>query len=136
MNPDFQRAHVWSSTQQTAYVEYILKGGASGKDIYFNNYDYTDSTAQSVVVDGKQRLTAVREFMAGRLPIFDGHFVSDFDDSVFRIHVARFHFIVNNLPTKALVLQWYLELNTGGVLHTSEELDRVREMLRKETAGR
>jgi len=37
MNPDFQRGHVWSKEQQIAYVEYLLKGGASGRDIYFNH---------------------------------------------------------------------------------------------------
>jgi hypothetical protein len=33
-----------------------------------------------------------------------------------------FVFAVNDLPTRAAVLQWYLDLNTGGVVHTSHEI--------------
>ncbi len=43
-----------------------------------------------------------------------------------------FVFCVNDLQTRAEVLQWYLDLNEGGVVHTSEELNRVRAMLAKE----
>jgi hypothetical protein len=39
---------------------------------------------------------------------------------------------VNDLKTREEVLQWYLDLNSGGVVHTEEELNRVREMLEKE----
>lgn len=37
LNPDFQRGHVWTESQQIAYLEYILRGGKSGRDLYFNN---------------------------------------------------------------------------------------------------
>ena len=30
LDPDFQRAHVWTETQQIRYIEYILQGGKSG----------------------------------------------------------------------------------------------------------
>lgn len=36
MYPDFQRPHVWTAEQQSRYVEYVLKGGMSGLDIYTN----------------------------------------------------------------------------------------------------
>lgn len=36
LDPDFQRAHVWSRSQQISYVEYFLKGGMSGLDIFLN----------------------------------------------------------------------------------------------------
>ena len=36
---------------------------------------------------------------------------------------------INNLKTKKEVLTWYLEMNTGGTVHTDDELDRVRKML-------
>ena len=34
LNPDFQRGHVWTEEQQTAYIEYLLMGGMSGRTIY------------------------------------------------------------------------------------------------------
>ena len=36
LNPDFQRGHVWTEPQQIAYVEFLLRGGKSGRDFYFN----------------------------------------------------------------------------------------------------
>ena len=37
MCPDFQRGHVWSAEQQVAIVEFLLRGGRSGKKVYFNS---------------------------------------------------------------------------------------------------
>ncbi len=36
LNPDFQRGHVWNEAQQIAYVEFVLRGGQTGKNVYFN----------------------------------------------------------------------------------------------------
>jgi hypothetical protein len=38
-------------------------------------------------------------------------------------------FNINDLKTKAEVLQWYLDFNTGGTVHSDEEITRVRKML-------
>jgi hypothetical protein len=42
---------------------------------------------------------------------------------------------VNELKTRREVLQWYLDLNAGGVVHTTKEIERVRELLAKEGEG-
>ena len=34
MQPWFQRQHVWTEDQQVAYIEFFLKGGISGRDIF------------------------------------------------------------------------------------------------------
>ena len=126
LNPDFQRGHVWTPQQQTEYVEYILAGGLSGREIYFNckgwqgNYE-----GPFVIVDGKQRLHAAREFLANRVPVFGGHYYKDIDGYM----DAYFIFKVNDLPTRAQVLKWYLEMNTGGTPHTEEEINKVKKML-------
>ena len=36
LNPDFQRGHVWTEAQQIAYIEFLLRGGKTGRDLYFN----------------------------------------------------------------------------------------------------
>ena len=36
VDPDFQRAHVWEEVQQQRYVEFILRGGQSAKELMFN----------------------------------------------------------------------------------------------------
>jgi hypothetical protein len=44
-----------------------------------------------------------------------------------------FDFIVNDLRTRKEVLQWYLDLNTGGTIHTSDEIEKVKRLLAAET---
>ena len=128
--PDFQRGHVWTEDQQSAYVEYVLRGGMSGKDIFFNHPGWMrDWKGNMVCVDGLQRLTAVRLFMANGLRILDqGYTLNDFEDKPDLI-TARFRFHVNDLRKRKDVLKWYLDFNSGGTVHTQDELDRVQSML-------
>lgn len=128
LNPDFQRGHVWAREQQTAYVEYILKGGVSGREIYLNCNGWMGSyKGPFVIVDGKQRLEAVRAFLRNEVPVFNYYF-KDFTDRL-PTGSAFFCININNLKTRKEVLQWYLEMNTGGVVHTKEELNRVKNLL-------
>ena len=61
MNPDFQRGHVWTREKQIAYVEHLFKGGKTGCDILFNHSGWNKSfKGDMVLVDGKQRLEAIR----------------------------------------------------------------------------
>ena len=134
MDPDFQRGHVWTSEQQTAYVEYALRGGVSGREVYFNCPGWTAGRRRGfVLVDGKQRLTAVQGFLEDRVRAF-GLLYSEFEDRLSGIDPC-FFINVNDLPTRSQVLRWYLEMNTGGVVHTPEEIARVEALLKKEGAS-
>lgn len=139
MNPDFQRGHVWTEEQQVAFVEYLLRGGMSGKDIYFNapfwNRSVTDGKYNSfVLVDGLQRLTAALKFVNNKLRVFRdldktnhiGYLFSDFEGRPSLDFCFKFH--VNDLQTRAEVLKWYLEMNSGGTPHSQEELNRVSKL--------
>ena len=129
MNPDFQRGHVWTEEQQIAFVEYALRGGVSGKDIYFNaaNWQGNGDVGDMVIVDGKQRLEAIRKFLRGELVVFGKYRHDDF----FRPQIGlKFH--INNLKTRKEVLQWYCDFNAGGVVHSKEEIARVKKLIEKE----
>jgi hypothetical protein len=128
LDPEFQRAHVWDDVKRTRYVEYILRDGKSSRAIYFNQADWGTGYSKPVyLVDGKQRLEAVRKFLANELPIFGGYLYADFSDGL--PYSADFHFHMNDLRTDPEILQWYLDLNEGGVAHTEDELAKVRAML-------
>ena len=132
LDPDFQRAHVWNQTQQERYVEYIMRGGYAGKEIYWNSTTWNGAHNTPVqIVDGKQRLEAVRKFLRGEIQAF-GHFYNEYSDRAFRLHHARFTFYINGLRTRREVLQWYLDINRGGTQHTEEEIDKVRRLLAEE----
>ena len=135
LNPDFQRAHVWTGKQQREYVEYVLMGGECSKVLTFNcpGWQYSLSKCGPyVLVDGKQRLEAVRAFLRGSLSVFGYRFHE------YTGHLRMFHSFkwqVCELETRAELLQLYLNINAGGTPHTKAELDKVRKMLRQETDG-
>lgn len=136
LDPEFQRAHVWDEVRQAKYVEYCLRGGHSSKDLYFNCIGWNDTPSDYVIVDGKQRLEAVRKFMRNNLEIFYNKELKNkkplkFEDFIDRPRMIKSNFLwhINDLNTYKEVLQWYLDLNDGGIAHTSEELNKVKKLL-------
>ena len=133
INPDFQRGHVWDEDSQIAFVEHILRAGKGSNIIRFNNpfwlgrqprkHEYQEM----VLVDGLQRVTAITRFIHNEIPAF-GHLYNEYEDKPSWTENALL-FNVNNLKSREHVLQWYLEINAGGVVHTDEELDKVRALL-------
>ena len=83
-----------------------------------------------MLVDGKQRLEAVRSFLRDELTVFGDCKRSDFTDHM--RHYLSFRVHVNALKTRAEVLTWYLQINAGGVVHSDEEIERVKELLKEE----
>ena len=135
LDPPYQRGHVWTEAQQKAYVEFVIRGGQTGKVLLFNcpGWNGGDIRGPIELVDGKQRLTAVLRFLHNEITVLDDFpgvgpvYAKDFE--VLRDLELRFEVFVNGLETRAEVLQWYLELNAGGTVHTQTELDKVRDML-------
>jgi hypothetical protein len=129
LEPEFQRAHVWTRAQQVAYVEYILRGGEVGKSLTFNcpGWQLKLELGPYEIVDGKQRMEAVRAFMRDDFRAF-GHLRSEYTDHI-RLHVGGFKWRICSLETRAEVLELYLNINAGGTPHTKKELARVRAML-------
>jgi hypothetical protein len=132
LNPDYQREHVWTKEQQSAYLEFILQGGESGNIIYWNHPNWMgtfDGTLE--LVDGKQRLEAVQAFLRDEVLAF-GHYFSEMEPKILRMSNARFTFKISTLPTRKDVLNWYIMINSGGTPHTQDEINRVRKLLVKE----
>lgn len=136
LNPAFQRGHIWNEEQQISWLEFFLKGGQSGNHIYFNdpfwmdwNYEAADTESYKdfVCVDGLQRLTAVQRFINNEIKVFGSYYKEYEDPRSLNANGLIFH--VNNLKTEKEVLQWYLDMNSGGTPHTSEEIERVRKMI-------
>ncbi len=126
LNPDFQRGHVWNEQQQIAYVEFVLRGGLQ-QVIYFNdNQRHSQFKHHYYIVDGLQRLTALHRFVKGEIKAL-GAYYHEFDKGYLRS--IRIPIATNDLATRKQVIQWYLDLNSGGTIHTKEELDRVHNLL-------
>jgi hypothetical protein len=140
LDPDFQRGYKWTREQQIHYIECYVRGvlPEQVKTITFNcnNWDGYDSTEpqQMVLVDGKQRLNAVRSFLRGDFKIF-----SDIDGGVSKDYFrgTRFTFDGNNglkfsilsLPKRIDYLRYYKAFNTGGTVHTVQEIELVDSLI-------
>jgi hypothetical protein len=138
LNPDFQRGRVWSVKQSQLFVEFLLKGGKTNNIIYFNQPGWGyDWEGEFVIVDGLQRLNACWDFMNNKLKVFGGYYYKNFE---YLTPVSKFKirgnvdliFNVNNLKTRKEVLNWYLEMNSGHMAHTKRQIDKVKELLKKE----
>ncbi|MBG9693264.1 hypothetical protein ABD91_21240 [Lysinibacillus sphaericus] len=131
LNPDFQRSVVWTEQQQIDYLEFFFRGGRTARTIYFNSPAFGtgergDLDETILCVDGLQRITSFLRFINNEIPIF-GTYYRDFKDSP-RI-TQKLTFNINALKYRSEVLEWYLKFNSGGTVHTQEELERVRILL-------
>ena len=103
LNPDFQRGHIWTEEQQIAWLEFFLRGGRTGRILYFNcpswqSYIKKGEYDDFVCVDGLQRLTAIRRFMDGEIPVF-GSYINEYEDKM-SLSMDNIKVNVNNLKTK------------------------------------
>lgn len=137
LNPDFQRGHVWTDSQRTAYAEAFIRKAVTGR-ILFNcpgwskAYIDGDIPAQTFqCIDGLQRLTTMRMFLAGQVQVFGGLRAADLKGSPFdptrmsyQLQIGIYEF-----SHRQELLDFYLRLNEGGTPHSPAELDRVRGLL-------
>jgi hypothetical protein len=128
MDPDFQRGYVWTKQQQSEYIQYLLGGGKSGRDIYLNSPDWMGSSINPItVVDGKQRITALLEFINGTITIFDNIKYSDLRHS--DKDNLQLIFNINDLTNKSDIVKWYISMNTGGTKHTEDDINVAKTIL-------
>ncbi|MBV7542004.1 DUF262 domain-containing protein [Acidovorax sp. sic0104] len=141
--PDFQRGHVWTESQRSAFIEYMLRNMSPGR-ILFNCPEWTRPSDQKgdikpftmQCLDGVQRLTAVRKFLADQVTVFGGIVASDLRDTPFnpfrmnyRLQVGVYEF-----NTRKELLQTYLSINRGGTPHSDDEIARVQGLLAQASA--
>lgn len=132
MNPEFQRGHVWTIEQQIKYVEFILSGGQTGRDFYFNKkhlYSNQNAINEYVCVDGLQRTTALQKFINNEIKVFNQYY-NDFDRRLNKIEYTVSIYI-NELKTDKEIFTWYIQFNDGGTIHSKKEIKRVKDLLSK-----
>ncbi len=132
LNPEFQRGHVWTQNQQEKYIEFILRGGKSGRDFYFN---LNPASNEYVCVDGLQRIMSFVKFVNGNIKVFGQYF----HEFIINKRIAggqplpeyKVNVHINQLEDQKEILGWYIDLNSGGTPHTNDDIERVRNMIRE-----
>ncbi len=143
LNPDYQRGAVWSQKQQERFIGHVLAGGEV-PPIYAQRYDSQKTAPAGTnyinlpieVIDGQQRIRAIMAFMAGECgaQVYHGGkwhtywYVDTHEGERGMDLSSQIVYVDLNREDR---LRFYLRLN-GGVAHTDEELDKVRNMLTTE----
>ncbi|MGW0648368.1 DUF262 domain-containing protein [Streptomyces umbrinus] len=105
LDPPYQRRSVWNLAYREYFIETILLGYPAPA-IFLHEEIRPDGTAHYHVVDGKQRLTAIFEFIDGHFPISEesvlerhqGKYFSALDNDV-KKSFWTYQFLVEYLPT-------------------------------------
>lgn len=135
LDPDYQRDHVWSADQQSEYVGALIECPEGKNPIILNDVNMDGSKRPSDVIDGKQRIAAMVAWLRGEIkavcPCGESFLYDDLDDidrrCVGMTTTLRWNWM--RLDREG-VLRYYIALNTGGSVHTDEEINRVRELLK------
>lgn len=80
-----------------------------------------------------QRTTAFMKFINGEIKAFDQYF-NDFCFTKREIcgnplPEFRVNVYMNHLENKKEILEWYIDMNSGGTPHTNDEIERVKKMI-------
>lgn len=128
MEPEWQRGHVWNKKQKSSYMEYFLKGGTTGRNIYFNCSSWMGNFNTPIYcVDGLQRITAALDFLDNKIPAF-GYLFKEFEDRLRMVDV-QFIFHMLKIRSKRELLNVYIDMNSGGTPHNPKEIKRIEKML-------
>lgn len=145
LNPEFQRGHVWKLNQQIAFVENLLRVIDINKTIRFNDLtmrphnDADDILKNKIIcIDGLQRLTAIIDFVDGKYKVFNNQL--SYDDilnhpdkasmrRIFNSALLQFEFL--QITSYKEVLEYYIDLNFGGVAHTPADIQIAKDILKR-----
>lgn len=130
--PTWQRDEVWSLSQKVAYVEGIFLGFGAGF-LVVNGRGWIGASGAPApmsgwLVDGQQRVSAVRDFLNGTYPIFGSIYWSDISRSE---QMSRFltqpfpHLEIQYIGDETTLKDLYKRLNRGGSTHTDEDMERL-----------
>lgn len=137
LEPDFQRGHVWTKEQQTRFIEGVFRGTVPSSllcitfnSAYWESQEPCELPREIQILDGLQRLTAVRAYVRGEIQPFEVT-KEDMDANGFHANrvAYRLRFQVLTFRARKELLQYYLDMNAGGVVHSDSEIERVRGLL-------
>jgi hypothetical protein len=129
--PEYQRRDRWDHVRQSALIESFLLN-VPVPPVYLAEEDYGVYS----VIDGKQRITAIHDFMRGRLtlrslqelPELDGDTIHDLPDEManalrMRPYIRAVTLLKQSDP--ALKYEVFIRLNRGGQALTAQEVRNV-----------
>ena len=128
LQPDFQRQEVWDDVKQSLLIETILLGFPMPAIFTYINL----ATGQEPVIDGQQRLKAIRKFVKYDLKLkgltrlkflngFNYHTLPDYFKNRINFYTLNIS-CLNNIASKKIIYDVFYRFNTGGVRLNAQEI--------------
>lgn len=136
----FQRPLVWTLEQKQLLVESIYQNIDCGKVlIRKHSWQELEQSKQTVLafkdlIDGKQRLTTIAQFVNNEFVDLQGNYYRDFSTSAqnkFLNHQLISYAELPENTTDEQVLRQFLKLNVTGVPQSKEHIDFVKSLYEK-----
>jgi hypothetical protein len=128
LKPEYQRRDRWDAKKQSALIESFLIN-VPIPPVFLNE----DEFGKYSVIDGKQRLTAINEFMRGRLKLRGLKIFADVNGDTLDSLPGPFQNVIKTRPTLRVIIilrqsdpdikyEVFQRLNTGGVKCNPQEI--------------
>ncbi len=128
LSPGYQRRFRWDGARQSRLIESFLMN-VPVPPIFLNEDEY----GKYSVIDGKQRITAIHEFLAGRLALTGLKIFSDINTATLSKLPSTLQSVLRTRPTIRTVIvlrqsdpdikfEVFQRLNTGGVKLNPQEI--------------
>lgn len=134
--PEYQRELVWTLEQKENLIKSILAGNPIGDFLFKKDYErhpngrINECAVLWSVIDGQQRVNAIREFIDNKFTIDDKYFKSlKYWDARSFIEGYQIKVISIENITLEEEINIYLQRNCGGTMHTKEELEKAKSFL-------
>ena len=131
LSPEFQRNEVWKDNKRKSlFIESLLLNIPI--PIF---YAYSNQDEQLSIIDGKQRLSTIRDFYEGKFSLTNLHHLKQFNGLVYKDLPERvknnldryqcYFYILNYLTPKRYIFDIFMWINTGSVPLTSQEIRNI-----------
>jgi hypothetical protein len=127
-NVEYQRDHVWTLEDKRDLLESIFNNVDIGKFVFVQR-DESHRGKYYEILDGKQRLTALREFYEDRFEYKGVVFsrLSAMDKHKILGHPITYGFLEN--PSERGIYTSFIKLNTCGKPMDHKHIDKVKKLL-------
>lgn len=130
-NPDYQRGNVWDLSDRIALIDSIFNNNEIGR-FCFNKLPFVSGGRTLEIVDGKQRLTTIINFVLSNFSYqgYYWHELNPYDRRMFKNKIVQVAEIQK--ADKKKVYQYFLKMNVSGRPQNPKHIEYVKELLKKE----
>lgn len=130
MNPNYQRDLVWDLKDKELLIESIFEGIEIGKFTFIYLQSKTEDDYLYEILDGKQRLTTLFEFITDQFK-YKGKYFSELNKEdrryFFNYNVTSGE--TNFELTEKQKIEYFFKLNTTGKVQSQKHLDKLKKIL-------